>query len=437
MITKIKTDRHYLFDPAAHIFMTVDIVGEPSIAEMKRAITLAVSEYDILNSRILMDSEGECYYVPLENGIIPDIEVICGKPDIQQLINDECKKEFEIHNGKFVRFIIIKELRSVQLVIVQHHLGGDGKSMLLLIENIMKNLQGKNERVVTKASFEREVRVFDKQYTSKFVEMNELVSAAVEGMNKKWKEESVHFDYNERTKVFKEFWKDRSVCLESFELNKNQLKCILKQCRKHGITLNNLFLALITKSQIKKEKIGIIVDVREKENQDMGNYVSAVKLEQIYDCKKNIWENAEYIDALIKSQIFDRSKLLLGALVRNYIDNGLQDAMHFVKVKSKIVDDFNDTFLFGKDGLPICISNLGVAPMKYEYGDYSIEKISFISPLAMKMHSNIAVITANNHLVFNMLILDDDQMHKKMFRSIKEEVFGLLEKDGIEEFVLV
>lgn len=72
------------------------------------------------------------------------------------------------------------------------------------------------------------------------------------------------------------------------------------------------------------------------------------------------------------------------------------------------------------------LTNIGVAPIKRTYGKYSINKIVFVSPLCMRTHCNIAIITMNNTLVLNMLTFEGNTKYIKMFKNIKKELYDIL-----------
>lgn len=428
MITKIKADRHYLFDPAAHIVMRVDIQGKPNILTLKKAIVWAVAKHDILNCTIEMDAKGDCYYVPREVAYIPKIEVCKGIVSTNELVNKQCKKEFKIDQGDIVRFVIAYEQDHVELNVIQHHLGGDGKSMLILIQDIMENLNSPEKLQLIEDNKERCVEVYDDDYDEQFVELNEVMENALKSMNKRWKAQKKVFHYDDREKVFNAFWSERKVHDEQLELNKEELQYLLKACKEHGVTLNNLIATVINKCFEHAERMGIIADVREEDNKRMGNYVDVFMLKEEYVRDKSLWDNVRHVDNLAKKNLEDRTQLLLGNLVRSRVENGLQDANHFYDFDNSIVDEYNDSFFVGRDGLPIMLTNIGVAPIKTQYGAYGINKIVFVSPLTIRTYCNVAVITVNNVFVLNVLTFEGDKKFEGILGKISKELYSVIEE---------
>ncbi len=439
MITKIKTERNYLFDPSAQIIMRVEITGKPSVEELKAAIMYGVNEHDILNCKVLMDADNECYYVPRETSYMPEIAVCYNRIKAEKLVNEQCKREFKINEGELVRFVICKEEDFTEMIIIQHHLGGDGKSMVILIGSIMESLERGNQYIENKDSDSRRVVVFNEEFVSRYVEVNQLLSMALDDLNLRWRNENVKFDFSQRSKVFEKYWSDKSIEVNSFELKKDELNKLLKMCKEHNVTLNNLLTTIIIKNQLETRRVGIIVDVRHKENKRMGNYAGFFMLEELYDNEKDFWSNVEYIDELSKNQIKDRDQLLLASALSLRTENGLKDAYYFEDCKSKVVSDYNDSFSAGEVGLPICVSNLGVAAIKKEYGSYNIDKITFISPLAGPIHCNIAVVTINDTFVLNMSYLKGDQRFNGLSDKIEQNMRALVRNVEIEqdEYALV
>jgi hypothetical protein len=179
--------------------------------------------------------------------------------------------------------------------------------------------------------------------------------------------------------------------------------------------------------------MGVIADVRDDDNKQMGNFVDIFILQQEYDRTKDFWENVDVINDLVKAKLEDRHKLLIGNLVRNKVENGLLDANHFQDFESNVVDAYSESFSVGKDGLPIMLTNIGVAPIKAKYGEFNIEKIIFVSPLTIRTFCNIAIITINDTFVLNMLTFKGDKRFEYLFDRIKEELLNVLAQDEKSE----
>ena len=282
-ITKIKAERPYVYETSAHIVMRVGIKGMPDVQKLKSAIVKSVQKYPILNSRILMDTDGECYYVPSQEKMIPQITVYDKLIDTESLLNDECRREFDIQKGELVRFVIVQNSEETEMNVIQHHIAGDGKSMLLLIESIMNNLAGRYE-----PECDQNIKVFDEKFLSQYVQTNDLVEMTVDSFNKKWSEEEISFTWDDRTENFNLFWSENRITYRNIKFNEDELSSLLKVCKSQGVTLNNLITTLMFKAKIGRDfKLGLIFDSRIKGDNSMGNYVGAIALENIIDKREN------------------------------------------------------------------------------------------------------------------------------------------------------
>ena len=427
MITNIKADRHFLFDPAATYLMKVMINGEPSISDLKNAIITAVSKHDILNSKILFDAAGEAYYVPSEGVTIPDIEVFDRILSHKEIVNRAAKRRFDLQHGEMVRFIICQEEDKVEMTAIIHHIAGDGKSLLILIQDIMNELQNPSEICEKK---NRDVKVVDEEYVSQFVELSPFLESVIEDTNKKWQEEEVIFDYDDYKESFEEYWSDKTINADSFTLKDDELKEVLLLCKRHGVTLNNLIITLIKQSLGESKKMAVVADTREKGNGSMGNYAEMVLTEEAYDYTKNFWENVNYTDKFVKEQIKDRKQLLLSTLIRNKVAAGINDAVNIHSYQSKLVEEYKDSLYVGKEGLPVMLSNIGVAPIKQAYGQYSIENILFVSPLCTDTHCNVAVITINNTFILNMITYEGEHTYENILKDVREGMCELIKAEA-------
>lgn len=439
MITKIRIDRGYVFVPSIQVVFRVDISGRPTLESMTKAIKAAVSKFDILNCRVLQDEEsGECYYVRREVDTEPDIEIRHYHQDAQEFINEQEKLPFDLEQGKTQRYIIADDGDKITLNIVQHHLVGDGKSILKLIEEIMYNLQSieENGKCVSENTEKVPVKVYTESYLKKYVELNPLMQMSIENLNSKWNETGKFFTFNDLKQLFNEYWKDRKTNVISATITEDVLDKMVSLCKRYNITVNNFIIALFAKSFKEKTKIGVAADLRTSEFEGMGNYVSCILIDALYDENMTFWQNAMHIQKLVGCQLVDKSQLMTGLLFKGSFVNGLQDGVYFQTVDmihSSIIDEYNDLAGLGTEGIPLCISNIGKNALRENYGKFKIEKISFFSPVSPGLNSNMGVITVNGKMVLNLMYNDKNAGYASIFNEVIGQIFEMSNKTVLEE----
>lgn len=436
MLNKINIGRAYIFSPSIHIVFRVEISGHPQVSSLEKAIRYATSKYEILNCRILQDIDGDFFYVPKQTIDSPNIEIRNYHQDAQEFINEQERIRLDLEKGELVRFIIADDGEKIVLNIVQHHLAGDGKSILILLEDIMTYLDkienGDEESI--KLNTMIPIKMYTPKYMEQHVEINPLLKMTIDEMNKKWRNVNEQiFTYDDACELFTDYWKLNKTKVATVTIPAEAVENYALLCRENGVTVNNAIITSISRSINRRCKICVAVNMRTNEEKGMGNYAECVLLDIMYDASLNFWENANKIQQLMKSLTADRGKLFISSLVTSCFDTSLRDATYFQmmnKFHSSVIDEYNDLFSMTGREIPFIISNLGLEPMKTEYGRYRIEEVSFFSPLSIGFNSNMGVITQNGKMVINMQYNDCDVDYQEIFDELKRHILYCYENDS-------
>lgn len=389
----------------------------------------AVRKFEILNCRILQDEEGECYYVPKEHFTMPHIEIRDYMQDAQEFINEQEKIEFDLEKGEIIRFIISRDTNKVVLSIVQHHMAGDGKSLLLFLQEIMFQLEGIKAGNIIGCSEKDVVPVqqITRKSISKFVERDEIEEIFINEINSEWdKMEKKFFTLQELHQLFKKYWECNETKVATATVSNDKLNKFLTACKVNCVTVNNAMINSIFKSiKEKSKKICVIVDLRTEECNGFGNFASSIIVDVMYDEKLDFWDNARNVQKLISGLIEDRTKLYAGLLLKEKVNNALIDGAYFEsisKLGNRLISEYNDLNGISEDGIPLVISNLGKNTIQEEYGELKIEELSVFSPLSVGLNSNMAVITENEKMVINLQYKDTGVNYKKILDDLISDI---------------
>lgn len=424
MMKKISIDRAYIFAPALHVVLRSEISGNPSITDLKKAITYATGRYEILNSYILDDTCGDFYYVPKQVPTVPHIEERNYILSAEEFINEQERIEFDLEKGEVSRFIIEKDGETLMLSMVQHHLVGDGKSNLMLLENIMENLEkieaGKEEELQNQEMVPINLR--NQKDMEKVVELSPLLKMTAEEMNRKWEASGEYqFSHSDLHEFFKSYWEEHKTKIAEASFDIEEVKAFAKACKENGVTVNTGIMTSIARSLQKKSKLCSAVDCRNESQDALGNYASSVIIEVGYNEKMSFWDNARLIHQLMSCQLANRNELLAGLLFMNEFDNSLIDASYFAiagAIENSVANEFNNILGVGGEGIPLLISNLGYNPIKTTYGKNTIEQTAFFSPLCPGYKSNMGVITVNKKLTVNLQYEEGGIDYSKVVRDL-------------------
>jgi len=437
MINRIYTERGLMYGPAMNVIFSVQIGGRPKIDDLKIAIDYAVNRFEILRCRVLQDYEGQAYYVLREQRCKPDIEVRESYSDLEKFAKEQERIPFHFNNGEMIRFVIEtigKE--EVVLRIINHHMGGDGRSILILIDEIMNNLREIDEgRFTYKDKPMIPLTVLSKQYLDSEIKMNDLLKYSMEEFNQKWQKEKRVFTYEDYLAMYQKYWEKNSSRVESVEIHKKVLEKLKIMCKQNHVSVNSAIITAATKEMAESKKISIIVEARPKDYKGMGNFAGSVIITSEYNEKKDFWENAKYIHNQIYAQLNHRISSMFPLVFRGLLDENFQDAVTFEMVgclDSQLVKEYNDLYGLKKSNVPFTVSNLGVADLEKSYGKFKIEKIKFISPLIPGMKGNFGIITVNNIMTITIEYRENDEMDFVALLKGVVKQFTLLTGEDVE-----
>ena len=155
MKNHIYSERVDLFDPNIYINLVVEIIGNPNTEEVISAVKLAFKSNEATMSKITLDNNGEAYYEKISAS---GCKVECTNGDWRAIIKENEKIPFEIDKGELIRVFLINSSDKVILLVMAHHLVGDGKAITYFIEDIMKALSGEKlnyrpMKLITEESF--------------------------------------------------------------------------------------------------------------------------------------------------------------------------------------------------------------------------------------------------------------------------------------------
>ena len=194
---KIETERENLFDVNMVIAMRVRVEGKALFEDLEKAFCKAVASYEILNSKVVIEENGDAFYVDCERPMSSFSESPLG---FEELINANEGIRFRIEEGEYIRGFLSPD----GIVFLMHHLGGDGKSLLYFIETFMRLLAGEDVGYV---AFEN-LPVSDLPKDS---ELPYLYRQFVKFWNKRWARQRRVFNYADMDKAYSVFWKDHKT----------------------------------------------------------------------------------------------------------------------------------------------------------------------------------------------------------------------------------
>jgi hypothetical protein len=388
---KIETERENLFDVNMVIAMRVRLEGEVIFDKLEKAFYGAVAAYEILNSKVIIEDDGNAYYVDCNE---PSSSFSKSELRFEELINANEKVRFRIENGEYIRGFLSPD----GLVFLMHHMGGDGKSLLYFIETFMRILSGEDPAFVPFTN----LTVEDLPEDSRLPYLYRLF---VSSWNRRWLKMKRVFTFNDLDGSFNDFWSKHNTKTVVEDYDKERLEDLLARSKEAGCSLTSYLVALWIKDIPHKADVGFAVDGRLNDARVMGNFATGIHINYRYDSGKSTGENARKINALMKKKLSDprfRYSVLhlIGGFDPTLIDTlSLEAAGAF---HTRETARFADIMNYGKKKKDLSITNLMRADIRTDYGDYRIKDIAFVPPVVSYGKNLIGIITVNDKMIVTM-----------------------------------
>lgn len=196
----IISERPNLFEPNVYISMVIKIDGNISPEMVRNAVVSAYSANETTMSKIILEENGNAYYKKTETS---GCKVFFENRDWIAIIKDSEKRTFAINDGELVRTYIISENQRITLLIHAHHLVGDGKSILILINDILDSLAGKSLTY-------KPMVLIDYEYLTKRARLLMGVKLLLKKANRKWSKTGKVFTWEDYYAVHRNYWNNHS-----------------------------------------------------------------------------------------------------------------------------------------------------------------------------------------------------------------------------------
>lgn len=300
----IRTERPNLFEPNVYISMVVKFSGTVTKNALHQAIKATYSANEATMSQIVLEENGDAYYIKREKS---GCMVFFDNRNWGEIIREQEKTPFSLNTGELVRAFIISEEKEVTLLVMAHHLAGDGKSILILVRDIADSLSGKPLTY-------KPMQIIDKPYLSMKAKLPLSVILAVKNANRKWRRTGKVFTWDDYYDLHNEYWKNHSSDIEIKSYSANELK---SRC-KNGITLNSYLITELLRESPEIRKIGVPISIREN-SRGMSNLTSGIEIKYRYKQDRSFEENLIRVHKKLYSKLKTKpqnilSSYLLGSL---------------------------------------------------------------------------------------------------------------------------
>jgi Uncharacterized protein containing a NRPS condensation (elongation) domain len=397
------------------VAVNVDINGLANAEELIPAIRIAVINNEILNCKIEMDDKGVALYSKISK---PVYKIKMTTDKWTDIVLQQEKLRFEIEKGELIRFFIRYREDAAQLLILAHHLAGDGISMCYLVQDILCALSGKELNY-------KPIKLLVLDELPENSRLSIPMSLMLRVMNSKWRKSGKAFGFNDFDRVFNTYWNNRETIIDNYTITGDEYQSLVIESKKHNVTINSVITTALLRADAQRADVGLAVNIREHDYTGMGNYATGISLNYAYDENKDFWINAEAVHKLIYAKLMNNRKKYFLMQFMGGIEPTLIDAVYFSaydNYENKTAKTFQK--MFGYDGNPkgISLTNLTRLPIPHIYGNYSINDITFVPPLVLNAKRILGISTLNNKMNISLHIEKNSDAAKNMefFRQAME-----------------
>lgn len=407
---KIDKERTWVFSPVNNIVIKVDINGSFLVEQLKEAIRDTAYHYEMLHQKIVLDEEANAYYQKAEF-FEPLIKPM--RSDWKEMASEQEKHPFAIDQGEFIRFFYSKTETGAAILIIAHHIAGDGISFTYFVQDILRSLSG--EKIEYK-----KLELFSMEKLPKESRLRAPMSWLMKYMNWKWKKEGRKFDFDDYYSMYKKYWNKRETLVDTYYFDDNIYDAVNKFSKEYKITINSLITTALIRASGELCDVGMAASIRDKGYSGMGNYATGISVKYQYNEKQSFAENAAIVQKMIYNKLNDASKKYFLLQFMGSIEPTLIDAIYFNACgdyKNKTAETFSKMFGYSGNPKGISITNLTKLPIETEFGACEIKDFIFVPPLVLNAKRIIGVSTVGKRMVLTLHLNNDVEVeeHRKFF----------------------
>lgn len=400
-MNEIITERPNLFEPNVYIAMCVEIAGSICPHKLAAAVREAYKANEATMSKIVL-AQGAAYYERLS---VSGCQTVVTDKSWPDLIKINEKVPFALDKGELVRTFILPNETDTRVLIMAHHLAGDGKSLLYFIQDMMNALAGvplvyKPLTLLTPDSLPK---TFPKTALS--------VSARLYARHcrRKWKNH--FFTWQDYYTLHHKYWENASSDIQYTTLSAAETAGIIEQAKQIGCSVNSCLVTMLLQRYQKSCEVGIPVSIREKGNKSMSNLTSGISIRYRYNNQKSFAENARCIHRKIKKTLQKNKFFVLQFLAE--LPMTLIDAVllytHGCCLDPLAAQTAKIMEYKGGKTRDAGITNLAIPDIPVLYGSYKIKNIIFVPPAVSYSQNVTGILTVNGKMTVarhHMIISD-------------------------------
>lgn len=366
-------ERTFLFDPNVYMTVVVTIEGDVSEEEVCEAVKKTYTQNQTTMSKAVLDEQGKLYMEAMEE---TGCKVFVDKRDWLEIMCESERKPFRVNEGELIRTFIIPRGNQTDIYLMAHHITCDGNGLLILAEDILNNLQGKEVEY-------KPTKVMTKEGVIDRGDLNFVQRLGLKTLSQKWEKERKVFTWEDYYKIHEVFWKNRRTDIRFHEISGNELEKLKEECKKYGVTVNSYMVTKLLQEYPEYKKVGIPTSIR-GEDRSISCLISSTLVISQYDSHKEFAENLVEVDKEIRKTLKSEGAIYHIPQFVALTDPTLLYAgyiQHVLHDENKLADRMRRILgLYGEERTELGVTNLKEIVFPTDYDRFKVVRVIPVAP---------------------------------------------------------
>lgn len=426
-------ERNFFRSPTTHLVVKGTIVGEFNKRKFEQAVEELRRVHPMLRCIIEVDDNSQISFV-YKKGMEFPITYLEKMDDDQwiELVKKEDHIPFKATVEPSIRFLILLGDSNFDVIMIGHHLLGDGLSFAYLFQDFIdiycneKKLEVVESKLITSYKDLPEESRFPKEFEE-----------TIHSLNEEWSKERRLFTEEEYEEVYAKYHERHFIDVLVLKVENEDYHALRGVCKEKNVTVNTFVFTAFLKAlreltEHETETVTIAMNIRDKmlfnPGRCIGNYASAVSPKLSYNIELDFWENAKEYGKIVKEKVNDLKQSLMVPQLFCQLDCSVIDALSFAAYttyETPFLEKVGALLAPISGGEGIDISNLGALNVDLSDSDYELKDFVYMPPSTSSYDKTLGVVTMNDELTIS-IIYKEYFLPKDKMTAIKNRVKEIL-----------
>ena len=422
---KIATERIFLRSPNINVCFIIKIDRNFEQKDFSLAIDAVCKKHPLLQCSIEVDHAHNAWFVPGAKPIEVEYYTHEEMPDWKQWYKKTDNIPFDFAEGPLLKMCMVMGNNHTEIVILGHHIIGDGTGYLNLVKDILSALDSKIET-------SPQIPPANNKFT-KGKNIGLLPGLYAKILNNAWRKNKTHFSNNEYHKFFRDYRARFAPSIYMDSISEDKLKQLIELCKANNLTVNELLTSAFAAALAagRKLRIGVVASTRgeltTKPYHCMGNYLTGIAVKVNCAPENDFMSNVKRIKKELRKKLTDAQTRHAVVNFLGEFDHDFMESIMFASYGNyqlPISKKIGTIIEEGLDGKGLGISNLGRHEIN-NYNKFRLLDLQFIGPIFPANLLSVCVITVNNRLNI-CLGYNETEIETNTIIMIYKKAMGLL-----------